>query len=343
MADFNERKIQTADFAGNDISSVDGTTIVGQADWLKHRFDAVAENVIAPKVNGLIDDLQNEQAATQIGTPALLIGGVQTVAEQLAYLFETITNVSSGSVPDGSITDAKLSNAAGQLKAVVAAMQAAKADLESPNFTGIPTAPTADEGNNSTQIANTAFCENLVAPMNSHILNGNVHVTSELKGKWEGHVADEDIHVTDALKSKWDGHVADESIHVSEKEKVAWDDVANKVGSTVYSITDDSGSGTSWVQGGVKNVPNINKYCLYLVDIAGSETRIICSRKGTRIRGANTFTTSGGVMYVETVNATISGTDVTFVKHSLKKISAGNEISDADAGTPAITAIYGIL
>lgn len=324
MADFNKRKVQAADFQGNNIQSIDGTTVVGQADLLKKQFDKSTEKVIAPKLNGLIDDLQNEQAATQIGTPALLIGGVQTVAEQLAYLFETITNVSSGSVPDGSITDAKLSNAAGQLKAVVAAMQAAKADLESPNFTGVPTAPTADEGNNSTQIANTAFCENLVAPMNSHILNGNVHVTSELKGKW-------------------DGHVADESIHVSEKEKVAWDDVANKVGSTVYSITDDSGSGTSWVQGGVKNVPNINKYCLYLVDIAGSETRIICSRKGTRIRGENTFTTSSGIMYIETINATISGTDVTFVKHSLKKVSTGNEISDAEAGTPAITAIYGIL
>lgn len=324
MADFNERKVQAADFQGNNIQSIDNTTVVGRADWLKEQFDKSTEKVIAPKLNGLIDDLQNEQAATQIGTPALLIGGVQTVAEQLAYLFETITNVSSGSVPDGSITDAKLSNAAGQLKAVVAAMQAAKADLESPNFTGVPTAPTADEGNNSTQIANTAFCENLVAPMNSHILNGNVHVTSELKGKW-------------------DGHVADESIHVSEKEKVAWDDVANKVGSTVYSITDGAGSSASWVQGGVKNVPNINKYNLYLVDISESETKLICTREGTRIRGGNMFTTSAGVTYIENVSMTIAGTDVTFVKHSIKKISSNNVLSDADAGTPKITAIYGIL
>lgn len=331
MADFNKRKVQAADFQGNNIQSIDGTTVVGQADLLKKQFDKSTEKVIAPKLNGLIDDLQNETAATQIGAPALISNGAKTVAEQLLFLLGEVNYLASeikkavaGTIADGSVTDEKLSNEEGQIKQRLVELNAVKASIESPAFTGTPTAPTAAYGDSSEQIANTAFCEELVKPMNTHILNG-------------------DVHVTPSLKDKWDGHVADESIHVSEKEKVAWDDVADKVGSTVYSITDGAGSSASWVQGGVQSVPNINKYNLYLVDISGSETKLICTREGTRIRGGNMFTTSAGVTYIENVSMTIAGTDVTFVKHSIKKISSNNVLSDADAGTPAISAIYGIL
>ena len=339
MADFNERKVQAADFQGNNIQSIDSTTVVGQADWLKKQFDKSTEEVIAPKLNGLIEDLQDEQAATQIGTPALLIGGVQTVAEQLAYLFETITNVSSGSVPDGSITDEKLSNAAGQLKATVAALGAAKASLESPNFTGTPTAPTADEGNNSTQIANTAFCENLVAPMNAHILNGNVHVTSDLKGKWDGHVVDDAIHVTGNFKNDLIDHMANDTVHFTENEKPLFEQIANRPEPMKLLWSGNFDSGTITIDG-------FSKYHVFYIGISGNNTRVLALKEpgnNPRLRGGNFFTTSGGVTYFTDVSCTCDGDNVTYAAVTERNITGAGNISSSSDNANAITAIYGVL
>ena len=44
-----------------------------------------------------------------------------------------------------------------------------KASLDSPAFTGIPTAPTAAAGTNNTQIATTAYTNNAIAPIKSDI------------------------------------------------------------------------------------------------------------------------------------------------------------------------------
>lgn len=44
-----------------------------------------------------------------------------------------------------------------------------KASLDSPAFTGIPTAPTAAAGTNNTQIATTAYTDNAIAPIKSDI------------------------------------------------------------------------------------------------------------------------------------------------------------------------------
>jgi hypothetical protein len=47
-----------------------------------------------------------------------------------------------------------------------------KADLASPTFTGIPTAPTASAGTSSTQIATTAFVTNNFAELDSPAFTG---------------------------------------------------------------------------------------------------------------------------------------------------------------------------
>lgn len=199
---FNDNKLGAADFSGQDISSIAGNTVVGQAAWLKARFDNVGENVIAPKFNQLIDDLQDTGAAAQIGASALTPDSGYTVGEQLQYLLDQIAGAAVGDIPDGSITDAKLSNTYGQIKSVVSDLITLKAELYSPAFTGAPTAPTPDAADDSTKIATTAFVQGELAPASAHISNSNIHVTSALKSAWNSTIRyDEAQTLTDAQKA----------------------------------------------------------------------------------------------------------------------------------------------
>lgn len=58
--------------------------------------------------------------------------------------------------------ESKLSTSAAAATYATQASLAVKADLDSPNFTGTPTAPTAGNDTDSTQIATTEFCQNLI-------------------------------------------------------------------------------------------------------------------------------------------------------------------------------------
>ena len=48
------------------------------------------------------------------------------------------------------------------IDALIKTLESAKADKNSPSFTGAPTAPTASSSTNSTQIATTAFVQGLI-------------------------------------------------------------------------------------------------------------------------------------------------------------------------------------
>lgn len=48
------------------------------------------------------------------------------------------------------------------IDALIKTLESAKADKNSPSFTGTPTAPTASSSTNSTQIATTAFVQGLI-------------------------------------------------------------------------------------------------------------------------------------------------------------------------------------
>jgi hypothetical protein len=95
-------------------------------------------------------------------------------ASSKKYVDDTVGGAILGQVPDGSITDLKLSNVAGQIKQRVSnvdntsdmdkpvstAQQTAlnlKANVASPTFTGTPLAPTASVTTNTTQLATTAY------------------------------------------------------------------------------------------------------------------------------------------------------------------------------------------
>ena len=65
--------------------------------------------MIAPKLNGLIDQLESEEAADNLGAEALAPDGAQTVGGQLKYLNEQLKKTAMGQIPDASITQDKLS------------------------------------------------------------------------------------------------------------------------------------------------------------------------------------------------------------------------------------------
>ena len=118
MAELKNYKIADADFAQKDITSIEENVVSGQADWLKKQFDKASKEVIAPRLNGLIDRLESEQAADNLGAEALAPDGAQTVGGQLRYLNEQLKKAVVGQIPDASITQDKLSE---QFQAVLAA------------------------------------------------------------------------------------------------------------------------------------------------------------------------------------------------------------------------------
>ena len=118
MAELKNYKIADADFAQKDITSIEENVVSGQADWLKKQFDKASKEVIAPRLNGLIDQLESEQAADNLGAEALAPDGAQTVGGQLRYLNEQLKKAVVGQIPDASITQDKLSE---QFQAVLAA------------------------------------------------------------------------------------------------------------------------------------------------------------------------------------------------------------------------------
>ena len=80
---------------------------------------------------------------------------VEATTEQDA---EVSTFIAEGFVPlDGSVTDEKLDP--NGIKKVVQKLVAGGAVLDSPMFVGMPTAPTAAAGNNTEQVATTAFVQ----------------------------------------------------------------------------------------------------------------------------------------------------------------------------------------
>ena len=108
MAEFKDFKIAEADFAQKDIASIEENVVSGRADWLKAQFDKASKEVLAPKINGLIDNLEGTEGAKNIGAEPLAPGGVQTVGGQLAYLNDQVKKTVVGQIPDASITMQKL-------------------------------------------------------------------------------------------------------------------------------------------------------------------------------------------------------------------------------------------
>jgi hypothetical protein len=91
------------------------------ASQLKAKFDEGGEALKTYINNTLIPALaattNGASGADQIGATQVLAGSGTTVQDILEWLYTQVTNVTLGQIPDGSLTDVKLSNAAGQIKA----------------------------------------------------------------------------------------------------------------------------------------------------------------------------------------------------------------------------------
>lgn len=61
-----DQKIYTSDYSGKDVAGLPDS-VVGQADWLKGRFDALTKELVVPRFNAVIDELSGEEGGDSIG------------------------------------------------------------------------------------------------------------------------------------------------------------------------------------------------------------------------------------------------------------------------------------
>jgi len=114
-----DNKITLAEYADKLISTLPIKPKITAAE-LQEMFNAPTVDVVIPAINGLIDAIQASTGGAEIGATVSGMAG---------------TNVT----------------------ALLAELNALKASLDSPEFTGTPTAPTPASGDDSAKIATTGF------------------------------------------------------------------------------------------------------------------------------------------------------------------------------------------
>lgn len=117
--------VRESDYPGNDIASLPVKPQMNAAE-LQASFDRLVKQVIAPKLNALIDALTATTGADEIG--------------------KTIRGMTGTTVG-----------------ALLEELQLEKASAKNAALTGIPTAPTPDQTANNAQIATAAFVRSVVA------------------------------------------------------------------------------------------------------------------------------------------------------------------------------------
>lgn len=114
-------KIKSSDYEGKDIAALPIRPTISATE-LQAAFDRLVKEVVVPRFNALIEELAGNFGADAIGKTIAGMNG-QNAGALLEELAEK------------------------------------KAPLESPGFTGTPTAPTPDAAANTAQIATTAFVQ----------------------------------------------------------------------------------------------------------------------------------------------------------------------------------------
>lgn len=119
------------------------------------------------------------------------------------YQIETSDPVIGG--PSG-VSNAPMKNLANRtkyLKDHVDALESTRAPLASPAFTGTPTAPTAAQGNSTTQVATTAFVNaEIAADMAANLSSVSPQMNGTAAAGTSGKMAREDhVHPTDSTRA----------------------------------------------------------------------------------------------------------------------------------------------
>lgn len=149
----------TAELAEGNLDNLKDVTITSAADGDFLRWNASSSVWINDAVNLATDTVGSYVTSLVAGTGVTLSnnsgeGATPTVAVDTAVIQARVTDVSDTEI--------------GYLNGVTSAIQTqidTKAPLASPTLTGVPLAPTAAAGNNSTQIATTAYTDAAVAAL----------------------------------------------------------------------------------------------------------------------------------------------------------------------------------
>ncbi|MBQ4062173.1 MAG: hypothetical protein IJD14_04895 [Christensenellaceae bacterium] len=197
MGAFTDKKLTNTDFEGKNIKSISGNTVVGKAEELKALFDRPAQEVVAQRLNQLLDLLESSEAAENIGIEPLHENTGTTLRAQLLYLESIIGEMTLGQIMNGSITDAKLSDADNAIKARV---QAIYNDLENVKGTTSGSAAHLLDSNNPHNV--TAEQVGAASPADIPVSMS----AAEAQQIWDTHITNDAD--PESFAEKLDGHVA---------------------------------------------------------------------------------------------------------------------------------------
>jgi hypothetical protein len=179
----------------NELEELTDVTVTSKANANLLIYDSVSTDWENHSLSGDIT-ITNTGVAT-IGTGAVTSGKILDGTIINADINVTAA-IDATKLADGSVTNSELqyintlsSNAQTQLTS----LNTLKAPLASPALTGTPTAPTATSGDNSTQLATTAFVTDAVAVENELSELNDVTITS---------ITDADFLVYDSVAVKWE-------------------------------------------------------------------------------------------------------------------------------------------
>lgn len=138
------------------------------------------------------DDKADLDSPNFVGEPSAPTAEPGTNSDQLAttaFVVNAIANAVSNAIsslvdssPEALDTLNELAQALGDdpnFATTIANQLGLKANIASPNFTGVPTAPTANAGVSTTQIATTAFVANAIAKAVTDAINSLVGKTPD--------------------------------------------------------------------------------------------------------------------------------------------------------------------
>ena len=204
---------------------------------------------------------------------------------------DSLPSGNSSKVIKGAELDAELN--------AVAAAIASKSDINSPTFTGTPSAPTATFGTNTTQLATTAFVQaalQAIYPVGSVYINASVATNPATLlgfGTWVS-VGDGKVLVNqDTADTAFDtlGETGGSKDAIAVSHTHTYSETTSSSGAHTHGITDPghthtitSGPGSS----GPQNVLSRDTYAAYS-ETTGSRTTGITINSG----GAHTHTFSG--------------------------------------------------
>ena len=83
----------------------------------------------------------------------------------------------------------------------------------------------------------------------------------------------------------------------------------------------------SWAAGTTITIPDFDKYMVFLLDVTGTNCRILAVKEGGEIRGLSGMGTSTKATYLEGFAGTYSGNDVTYSAYTQRTINSSNEIN----------------